>query len=247
MSEVPLVILDVQRGGPSTGLPTKTEASDLMMAIYGRHGESPMPVVAANSPADCFYAAIEAARLALKYRTPVMLLTDGYLATGAEPWKLPEVEDLPDISVEFAEGPNATGPDGSPVFHSFLRDPDTLARPWAIPGTPGLEHRLGGLEKADVTGNVSYDPTNHELMTQLREAKIKGIATDIPPAELDGTGSADVLLVGWGSRWARSCRRCTGCATTVSAWIGCISTTSTPFHRTSAICCRDTATYWCPN
>ncbi|NNE94516.1 MAG: 2-oxoacid:acceptor oxidoreductase subunit alpha [Acidimicrobiales bacterium] len=197
--ELPLVVIDVQRGGPSTGLPTKTEASDLMMAIYGRHGESPMPVVAANSPADCFYAAIEAARLALKYRTPVMLLTDGYLATGAEPWKLPEVEDLPDISVEFAEGPNATGPDGSPVFHSFLRDPDTLARPWAIPGTPGLEHRLGGLEKADVTGNVSYDPTNHELMTQLREAKIKGIATDIPPAELDGTGSADVLLVGWGS------------------------------------------------
>ena len=196
--ELPLVIIDVQRGGPSTGLPTKTEASDLMMAMYGRHGESPMPVVAANSPSDCFFAAIEACRLALKYRTPVMLLTDGYLATGAEPWQLPDVADLPDISVEFTTEPNATDADGNPAFLSFMRDEDTLARPWAIPGTPGLEHRLGGLEKADGTGNVSYDPGNHELMTQLREAKVNGIATDIPPVEVDGDGDGDVLLVGWG-------------------------------------------------
>ncbi|MFW2384094.1 MAG: 2-oxoacid:acceptor oxidoreductase subunit alpha [Acidimicrobiales bacterium] len=197
--ELPLVIIDVQRGGPSTGLPTKTEASDLMMAMYGRHGESPMPVVAANSPSDCFFAAIEASRLALKYRTPVMLLTDGYLATGAEPWRLPSVEDLPDISVEFATEPNSTDGDGNPEFLSFLRDDDTLARPWAVPGTPGLEHRLGGLEKADRTGNVSYDPGNHELMTQLREAKVNGIASDIPLIEVDGDGSGDILLVGWGS------------------------------------------------
>ncbi len=196
--ELPLVIIDVQRGGPSTGLPTKTEASDLMMAMYGRHGESPMPVVAANSPSDCFFAAIEACRLALKYRTPVMLLTDGYLATGAEPWRLPDVADLPDISVEFTTAPNATDDEGNPTFLSFMRDEDTLARPWAIPGTPGLEHRLGGLEKADGTGNVSYDPGNHELMTQLREAKVNGIAADIPLVEVDGDGDGDVLLVGWG-------------------------------------------------
>ncbi len=197
--ELPLVVIDVQRGGPSTGLPTKTEASDLMMAMYGRHGESPLPIVAASSPSDCFFAAIEASRLALKYRTPVMLLTDGYLATGAEPWRLPEVEDLPDISVEFATEPNSTDADGNPEFLSFLRDDDTLARPWAVPGTPGLEHRLGGLEKADRTGNVSYDPANHELMTQLREAKVNGIASDIPPVEVKGSGSGDILLVGWGS------------------------------------------------
>ncbi len=197
--ELPLVIIDVQRGGPSTGLPTKTEASDLMMAMYGRHGESPMPVVAASTPSDCFFAAIEASRLALKYRTPVMLLTDGYLATGAEPWRLPEVSDLPDIGVSFTTEANSTDLEGNPVFLPFLRDQDTLSRPWAIPGTPGLEHRLGGLEKADQTGDVSYDPNNHELMTQLREAKINGIANDIPPAEIDGTGGADVLLVGWGS------------------------------------------------
>ncbi len=197
--EIPLVIIDVQRGGPSTGLPTKTEASDLMMAMYGRHGESPIPVVAAHSPADCFHAVIEACRLALKYRTPVMLLTDGYLATGAEPWRLPDVADLPDISVDFTTEPNAEGPDGAPIFLPYLRDPDTLARPWAVPGTPGLEHRLGGLEKADGSGNVSYDPNNHELMTQLREAKVNGIASDIPPARLDGSGEGDVLLVGWGS------------------------------------------------
>ncbi len=157
-----------------------------------------MPVVAANSPSDCFFAAIEASRLAIKYRTPVMLLTDGYLATGAEPWRLPNVADLPDISVEFTTEPNATDAQGNPTFLSFLRDENTLARPWAVPGTPGLEHRLGGLEKADQTGDVSYDPGNHELMTQLREAKVNGIASDIPLIELDGDGSGDVLLVGWG-------------------------------------------------
>lgn len=193
--ELPMVIIDVQRGGPSTGLPTKTEASDLMMALYGRHGESPLPVVAAHSPSHCFFMAIEASRLALKYRTPVILLTDGYLANGAEPWCLPEVDSLPDISVDFITSPN--GDDGE--FLPYLRDPETLARPWAIPGTAGLEHRLGGLEKAENTGNVSYDPDNHELMTELRQAKIDGIAADIPPAEHHTTDGADTLLVGWGS------------------------------------------------
>ena len=197
--ELPLVIVDVQRGGPSTGLPTKTEASDLLIALYGRHGESPIPVVAAYSPSHCFFMAIEAARIALKYRTPVILLTDGYLATGSEPWKLPDVDALPDISVSFATEANSEAPDGSPEFHPYLRDEETLARPWAIPGTPGLEHRVGGLEKADGSGNVSYDPGNHSHMTDLRQAKVDGIANDIPPAEFVGTGDADTLLVGWGS------------------------------------------------
>lgn len=197
--EIPMVIVDVQRGGPSTGLPTKTEASDLLMAMYGRHGEAPLPVVAASTPADCFYAVIEASRLALKYRTPVILLTDGYLANGAEPWLLPDVESLPDISVEFATEPNGEDPTGQPVFLPYQRDPETLARPWAIPGTPGLEHRVGGLEKQDVTGNVNYDPANHGRMTELREAKIAGIAADIPPVTVDGSGTAPVLILGWGS------------------------------------------------
>ncbi len=197
--ELPLVIIDVQRGGPSTGLPTKTEASDLMMAMYGRHGESPLPIVAASTPVDCFDKAIEASRLALKYRTPVILLTDGYLANGAEPWRLPDIDSLPDISVSFATEANATGHDGEAVFHPYLRDPVTMARPWAIPGTPGLEHRIGGLERADVTGNVSYDPDNHSLMTELRQAKIRGIAADIPQIEVNGGGNAEILLIGWGS------------------------------------------------
>ncbi len=197
--ELPMVIIDVQRGGPSTGLPTKTEASDLMMAIYGRHGEAPIPVVAAYSPSNCFDMAIEASRIALKYRTPVMLLTDGYLANGAEPWKLPDVDSLPDISVDFATETNAVDANGEAVFYPYLRDPVTLARPWAVPGTPGLEHRVGGLEKADGTGNVSYDPENHSTMTDLRQAKVDGIAHDIPPAVIDGDGDADVLVVGWGS------------------------------------------------
>jgi 2-oxoglutarate ferredoxin oxidoreductase subunit alpha len=192
--ELPLIIVDIQRGGPSTGLPTKTEQADLLAVLFGRHGEAPVPVVAARSPADCFDAAIEAARLALKYRTPVYLLSDGYLANGSEPWRIPAVEDLPDISVPFATEPNT--PDG---FLPYLRDPETLARPWAIPGTPGLEHRIGGLEKADATGNVSYDPVNHERMVHLRAEKIARIAADIPDVEVLGDPDADLLVLGWGS------------------------------------------------
>ncbi|MBI2169340.1 MAG: 2-oxoacid:acceptor oxidoreductase subunit alpha [Actinobacteria bacterium] len=199
--ELPLIIVDVQRGGPSTGLPTKTEQSDLLHAMYGRHGEAPLPLVAPKSPSDCFEAAIEAARIALKYRTPVILLSDGYLANGSEPWRLPALDSLPDISVPFTTEPNAVGPDGTPAFHPYARDPETLARPWAVPGTPGLEHRVGGIEKADLTGNVSYDTANHELMTQLRAAKVAGISADIPPAEVDLQEDAKVLLVGWGSTW----------------------------------------------
>ena len=197
--ELPLVIVDIQRGGPSTGLPTKTEASDLMMAMFGRHGESPLPIVCATTPADCFDAAIEASRIALKYRTPVILLSDGYLANGAEPWRLPDVESLPDISVSFATEMNGLDGGGNPVFLPYLRDPQTLARPWAVPGTPGLEHRIGGIEKENETGNISYDPANHQLMTDLRKARIDGIARDIPLVDVDGDGGAELLLVGWGS------------------------------------------------
>ncbi len=194
--ELPMLLIDIQRGGPSTGLPTKTEQADLLLAMYGRHGESPLPIVSASTPSGCFFAAIEAARLALKYRTPVILLSDGYLANGTEPWRLPDVADLPDISVPFATEPN--GPDGT--FLPYLRDPETLARPRAIPGTAGLEHRIGGLEKEDVTGNISYDPENHERMVHLRQAKIAGIAKDIPPVVVDDpTGDADTLVIGWGS------------------------------------------------
>ncbi|HEX5587019.1 MAG TPA: 2-oxoacid:acceptor oxidoreductase subunit alpha [Acidimicrobiia bacterium] len=194
--ELPLVVIDVQRGGPSTGLPTKTEQSDLLLAMYGRHGESPLPIVAAQSPSHCFAAAFEAVRLALKYRTPVILLTDGYVANGSEPWKLPDVDALPDISVQFAEEPNHDG-----EFWPYLRDPDTLARPWAIPGTPGLMHRIGGIEKQEGTGNVNYEPENHELMTHIRANKVAGIARDIPELDVDRDGEADVLVLGWGSTW----------------------------------------------
>lgn len=201
--ELPLLIVDIQRGGPSTGLPTKTEQSDLLHAMFGRHGEAPVPIVAAKTPSHCFYTAIEAARIALKYRTPVYLLSDGYLANGSEPWRLPDVESLPDISVEFATEPNATGTDGEPTFWPFTRDPDTLARPWAIPGTPGLEHRIGGLEKQDGIGTVSYEPANHEVMVRARAAKIAGIAKNLPAAEAeDPDGDARVLLLGWGSTYA---------------------------------------------
>jgi 2-oxoglutarate ferredoxin oxidoreductase subunit alpha len=200
--ELPLLIIDIQRGGPSTGLPTKTEAADLMMAMYGRHGESPMPILASRSPSHCFEVAIEAARIALKYRTPVILLSDGYIANGAEPWLLPDVASLPDISVEFASEPNHTDGDGNPVFWPYLRDPDTLARPWAVPGTPGLMHRIGGIEKEDGSGNISYDPANHERMVRLRQAKIDGIAADIPPVPMTGdVDDAEVLILGWGSTW----------------------------------------------
>ncbi len=195
--ELPMVIVDVQRGGPATGLPTKTEQSDLLFALYGRHGESPLPVVAAAAPSDAFETAIEAARIALKYMTPVILLSDGYIGNSSEPWLLPEVESLPDISVPFATGPNAEG-----LFMPYLRDPATLSRPWAIPGVAGLEHRIGGLEKEDGTGNVSYDPENHERMTELREDKVRRVAQDIPPIEIATDADADLLVLGWGSTYS---------------------------------------------
>jgi 2-oxoglutarate/2-oxoacid ferredoxin oxidoreductase subunit alpha len=199
--ELPLLVIDIQRGGPSTGLPTKTEAADLNMALYGRHAEAPMPVIASYSPAHCFEVAIEAARIALKYRTPVMMLSDGYLANGSEPWRLPDIDSLPDISVPFATDFNHAAEDGTPEFWPYLRDPETLARPWAIPGTPGLMHRIGGIEKEDGTGNINYSPENHEKMVHLRQAKVDGIAKDIPLLEVQGDADADVLVVGWGSTW----------------------------------------------
>lgn len=200
--ELPMVIIDIQRGGPSTGLPTKTEASDLNMALYGRHGEAPLPVVASYSPAQCFHAAIEAVRIALKYRTPVILLSDGYLANGSEPWLLPDPATLPDISVPFTTEFNGTDADGNPIYLPYLRDPDTLARPWAIPGTPGLMHRVGGLEKEDKTGNVNYTPENHQLMGDLRQAKLDRIADDYPETEIIGDEDAEICMLGWGSTWA---------------------------------------------
>ena len=199
--ELPLVVIDIQRGGPSTGLPTKTEASDLLMAMYGRHGEAPMPVIAPYSPGHCFHAAIEAARLALKYRTPVMILSDGYLANGSEPWKLPDVDSLPIINTIFTTEPNHVDEDGNEHFWPYKRDPETLARAWAVPGTPGLMHRIGGIEKEDGTGNISYDPLNHQHMTDIRQAKVANIASDIPLTWVEGDEDAEVLLVGWGSTW----------------------------------------------
>jgi 2-oxoglutarate ferredoxin oxidoreductase subunit alpha len=203
MTELPLVVVDVQRGGPSTGLPTKTEQSDLLQAMFGRNGEAPVPVVAPRSPGDCFDAALEAARIALTYRTPVFLLSDGYLANGAEPWQIPAVDELPDLTVQFATEPNGTAADGEEgVFLPYLRDPETLARAWAVPGTAGLQHRIGGLEKADRTGNISYDPANHDFMTRTRQAKIDGIAATIPPTEVeDPDGDARVAVIGWGSTY----------------------------------------------
>jgi 2-oxoglutarate ferredoxin oxidoreductase subunit alpha len=195
-TELPLIVIDVQRAGPSTGMPTKTEQADLLQAMYGRNGEAPVPVVAPCTPSDCFAAAIEAARIAVKYRTPVIVLSDGYLANGSEPWQVPDVDSLPEITPGFAEAV----PDEE--FLPFKRDPDTLARPWAVPGTPGLEHRIGGIEKADGTGNISYDPANHDLMTRLRQAKVDGIARDIPPLAVDDpSGAADVLVLGWGGTY----------------------------------------------
>jgi len=203
--ELPLIICDIQRAGPSTGMPTKTEQTDLLPAMFGRNGESPVPIVAPASPADCFHAAIEAARIAVKYRTPVILLSDGYLANGSEPWRIPDTASLPDLSAEFsfAAPPGPAGPgEQSGAFEPFRRDPVTLARPWAIPGTPGLEHRIGGIEKADITGEISYDPDNHDRMVRLRQAKIDGIAADIEPLPVDDPdGSARVLVLGWGSTY----------------------------------------------
>jgi 2-oxoglutarate/2-oxoacid ferredoxin oxidoreductase subunit alpha len=194
--ELPLLVIDIQRSGPSTGMPTKTEQADLLQVMFGRNGEAPVPVVAASTPADCFHAAIEAARIALQYRTPVVLLSDGYLANGSEPWLLPDVAELPEIKVEFATEPNHEG-----EFWPYLRDETTLARPWALPGTPGLEHRIGGLEKADGTGNISYDPENHDRMVHLRAAKVAGIAADIAPVEVDDQEGARLLVLGWGSTY----------------------------------------------
>jgi len=200
--ELPLVVVDIQRGGPSTGLPTKTEQADLLHAMYGRHGEAPLPIVAARTPSHCFEMAIEAVRLAVRYRTPVILLSDGSLANGSEPWRLPDLESLARIDPDFATETNHTNEDGSEVFWPYVRDQETLARPWAPPGVPGLEHRIGGIEKADGSGNVSYDPENHERMLHLRRDKIAGIARDIPPVTVDDPdGGAEVLVVGWGSTY----------------------------------------------
>ncbi|MGW3970649.1 2-oxoacid:acceptor oxidoreductase subunit alpha [Streptomyces ardesiacus] len=197
--ELPLLVVDIQRGGPSTGLPTKTEQADLLQAMYGRNGEAPVPVVAPRTPADCFDAALEAARIALTYRTPVFLLSDGYLANGSEPWRIPEPDELPDLAVRFAQGPNHTLDDGTEVFWPYKRDPHTLARPWAVPGTPGLEHRIGGIEKQDGTGNISYDPANHDFMVRTRQAKVDGI--DVPDLEVDDPDGARTLVLGWGSTY----------------------------------------------
>jgi 2-oxoglutarate ferredoxin oxidoreductase subunit alpha len=197
--EIPLVIVDVQRGGPSTGLPTKVEQADLLHAMYGRHGEAPVPIVAALTPSDCFNAAIEAVRIAVTYRTPVILLSDAYLANGTEPWKLPDAADLPSVQANYATAANHTNADGTEVFWPYQRDDETLARPWAPPGLAGLEHRIGGLEKADGTGNVSYDGLNHERMTHLRAEKVARIARTIPELEVDDpNGDAHILVLGWG-------------------------------------------------
>lgn len=197
MTELPLIVVDVQRGGPSTGLPTKTEQADLLQAMFGRNGEAPVPIVAPQSPGDCFDAALEAARIAVTYRTPVMLLSDGYLANGSEPWRIPEIADLPSIDPDFAQ-PLAEGE----TFQPYARDPETLARPWAPPGVAGLEHRIGGLEKADITGNISYDPANHDFMVRTRQAKVDRIAESLPPLEVDDpSGAAKVLVIGWGSTY----------------------------------------------
>jgi 2-oxoglutarate ferredoxin oxidoreductase subunit alpha len=189
--ELPLVICDIQRGGPSTGLPTKTEQADLLQALFGRNSEAPIPVVAPSSPGDCFWIALEASRIAIKHMVPVIILSDGYLANGAEPWKVPTIDELPEIPVHFE-----TNPEG---FLPYRRDPVTLSRPWAVPGTPGLEHRIGGIEKQDVTGNIDYEPLNHEHMVRLRAAKVESVANDIPPVVPEGDQSGDLLIIAWGS------------------------------------------------
>src|SRR3979411_3151611 len=189
--EIPLVICDIQRGAPSTGLPTKTEQADLLQALFGRNSEAPIPVLAASTPADCFWVAIEASRIAVKYMVPVIILSDGYLANGAEPWRIPELSEIPDFPGKFASDPN--------TFMPYKRDPQTLARPWAVPGTPGLEHRIGGLEKQDVTGNINYEPLNHENMVRIRAAKVAAIVQDIPDVVPAGDAEGDLLIVAWGS------------------------------------------------
>src|SRR6201984_720886 len=193
MVELPLVICDIQRGGPSTGLPTKTAQAALLQAMFGRNSEAPIPVLAPSTPGDCFWIAVEASRIALKYMIPVIVLSDGYLANGAEPWRIPKVEDIPGIQVKLT-----TDPEG---FLPYKRDPKTLARPWAIPGTPGLEHRIGGIEKQDVTGNVNYEPMNHEKMVRIRAAKVEGIVQDIPDLVPAGDPDGELLIVAWGSTY----------------------------------------------
>ncbi|HCK13066.1 TPA: 2-oxoglutarate ferredoxin oxidoreductase subunit alpha, partial [Candidatus Poribacteria bacterium] len=193
MTELPLVVLNIQRAGPSTGMPTKTEQTDLLQALYGRNGESPLPVLAASRPSDCFDTVYEAAKIALKYMTPVVFLSDGYVANGAEPWLIPEVSDLPTISANFATDPDS--------FLPYQRDPETGRRPWAVPGTVGLEHRIGGLEKSDLTGDISYDPENHEKMSYLRAQKIANIANEIPRTDVFGSYSGDLLVIGWGGTY----------------------------------------------
>jgi 2-oxoglutarate ferredoxin oxidoreductase subunit alpha len=193
MTEMPLVICDIQRGGPSTGLPTKTEQADLLQALFGRNSEAPIPVIAPCTPGDCFWVALEATRIAIKHMVPVIILSDGYLANGAEPWRVPEVADLPEIPVHFE-----TNPEG---FQPYKRNPETLGRPWAIPGTPGLEHRIGGIEKQEGTGNVNYEPLNHENMVRMRAAKVERVADDIPPAIPVGDQEGDLLIIAWGSTY----------------------------------------------
>ena len=200
ITELPLVIINVQRGGPSTGLPTKTEQADLLQALYGRHGESPVPVLAAGSPADCFTMVFEAVRLAIRFMTPIFLLSDGYLANGTEPWRIPSADALPAIEVIHPTIPNGNGSNGEARFLPYQRD-ERLVRPWALPGTPGLEHRIGGLEKQDVTGNVSYDALNHEHMVKTRAQKIANIAREIPPLEVQGPAEGELLVVGWGGTY----------------------------------------------
>ena len=204
ITELPLVVINVQRGGPSTGLPTKTEQSDLMQAMYGRNGEAPMPILASSTPGDCFYVAYEACRIAVKYMTPVMLLTDGYLANGSEPWIVPNIKELPPIDVKFADKSNIV--DGQ--FMPYLRNKDTLARPWAKPGTENLEHRIGGIEKEDVTGNVNYDPENHHFMVKTRALKVQNIANELPPTDVFGDKSGDLLILSWGGTQG-ACRSAT--------------------------------------
>jgi 2-oxoglutarate ferredoxin oxidoreductase subunit alpha len=189
--ELPLIVCDIQRGGPSTGLPTKTEQADLLQALFGRNSEAPIPVIAASTPGDCFWTALEACRIATKYMVPVIILSDGYLANGSEPWRVPDEKDIPEFTVHFAK--DAEG------FQPYKRDPQTLARPWAIPGTPGLEHRIGGLEKKDGTGNINYEPLNHENMVRIRAAKVEAIAQDIPSAVPAGDAEGDLLILAWGS------------------------------------------------
>jgi 2-oxoglutarate ferredoxin oxidoreductase subunit alpha len=242
--ELPLLVVDIQRGGPSTGMPTKTEQADLLQAMYGRNGEAPVPVVAPATAADCFDAALEAARIALTYRTPVMLLSDGYLANGSEPWRIPEVSELPDLRVEFAKEPNHTKDDGTQVFWPYLRDPETLARPWAVPGTPGLEHRIGGIEKQNGTGNISYDPANHDFMVRTRQAR--STASRSPTSRSTTRPAAPAPWSSAGARrTARSPRRYAASGRPARRSHRPTCGTSTPSPRTSGRSWPATTGSWC--